>query len=351
MARRAAWAVALSPFVAVIAVIGVAAVVVLGDGAANGGQVPNSGVSGGQLRDGIHEIPPEILGLIRKALAEEGCPQLTESVFAAQLFQESGFNPHAVSRAGAMGIAQFMPGTWPSWGRDENGNGVASPMEPEDAIPAAVRFDCAIAKSMTDIPGDPAAIFLAAYNAGPGAVREFKGIPPFAETTHYVQTILAQASRWASQPGLIGPGGGLPPGAGIELTGDQVVDAAVSWAVAQIGSWYHFGGDCTDPFNDDIARRCDCSSLMQQAYAHAGLSLPRTAAEQSREGAAVSLAEIRPGDLVATVGSDGTRAAPGHIGMYVGGGNVVEAPFEGRQVHLFPVSKYGDIVTIRRVRG
>lgn len=350
MGRRAVWLLALSPVLAVATVVAVATVAFVSDDVANGGQIPPGGVSGGQLRDGIPEIPPEVAALVRGAVAQEGCPQLTESVLAAQLFQESGFKAHVVSSAGAQGIAQFLPGTWKQWGRDENGDGQASPFDPQDAVPAAARFDCALAKDLAGIPGDPAAIMLAGYNAGPGAVKFWNGVPPYAETQQYVERILALAARWAVAPSLVGAGQGAPPpGVSVQLTGNPRIDTAMSWAVAQIGSMYHFGGDCTDPFGENIDHHCDCSSLMQQAYAHAGVVLPRTAAEQSRAGIPVSLGEIRPGDLVATVGADGTRAAPGHIAMYVGGGNVVEAPFEGHPVHLFPLSGYHDIVAVRRI--
>jgi hypothetical protein len=324
--------------------------------AASGGdvssaEVPAGGVTGGQLRPDA-PVPVEVLALLRPAVAGNGCAALTESLLAAQLFQESGFNPRAQSSVGAMGIAQFMPGTWPGWGRDENGNGVASPWEPEDAIPAAARYDCGIAKQVEKVPGDQAGLMLAGYNAGPGAVLQFNGIPPFQETQNYVRVILDRAASWAVTPGLIGAGVGpapLPGGAKIQSTGNPLIDSAVAWAAGQVGSWYHFGGTCTDPFSETIAKRCDCSSLMQQAYAHAGIALPRTAAMQSGVGVAVQPAEIQPGDLVASVGADGTVARPGHIAMYVGSGYVVEAPFEGVQVHYFPVRGYHDIVTIRRI--
>jgi hypothetical protein len=325
--------------------------VAAGGGSVSSADVPPGGVTGGQLRDDA-PVPLEYVGLIRQAVASTGCPALTESLLAAQLKQESNFSPRAVSSAGAQGIAQFMPGTWPGWGRDENGNGVASPFEPEDAIPAAARYDCGLAAQIASVSGDGAALMLAAYNAGPGAVLGFGGIPPFEETQNYVQVILALAASWAATPGLIGVGSGPvpPPGAAVvQNTGNAIIDTAVAWTAGQVGSWYHFGGDCTDPFGPSIAHHCDCSSLMQQAYAHAGVALPRTAAEQSRVGAPVSPADIQPGDLIATMGADGTPARPGHIAMYVGSGYVVEAPFEGAQVHFFAARGYHDVVAIRRI--
>jgi cell wall-associated NlpC family hydrolase len=325
--------------------------VAAGGGSVSSADVPPGGVTGGQLRPDA-PVPPQYVPLIRLAVTSAACPALTESVLAAQLKQESNFNPRAVSPAGAQGIAQFMPGTWPNWGQDENGDGVASPWEPEDAIPAAARYDCAISAQVGQVPGDPAGLILAGYNAGPAAVLAFQGVPPFQETQAYVQTILALGAAWADTPGLIGVGSGPapPPGVGVvQQTGSPIIEAAVDWAVAQVGSWYHFGGDCTAPFGPSIAHRCDCSSLMQQAYAHAGVALPRTAAEQSRVGAPVAPADIQPGDLIATIGADGATANPGHIAMYVGSGYVVEAPFEGAQVHFFPARGYHDMVTIRRI--
>jgi cell wall-associated NlpC family hydrolase len=353
--KRRAAILALTAPIAIPAVLLVVAAfliaVAAGGGSVSSADVPPGGVTGGQLRDDA-PVPLEYVGLIRQAVTANGCPALTESLLAAQLKQESNFNPRVVSIAGAQGIAQFMPGTWPHWGRDENGNGVASPWEPEDAIPAAARYDCGIAAQLAAVPSDPAALMLAGYNAGPGAVLAFRGIPPFEETQNYVQTILALAASWAATPGLIGVGVGPvpPPGAAVvQPTGNAIIDTTVAWATAQVGSWYHFGGDCTDPFGPSIGHHCDCSSLMQQAYAHAGVALPRTAAMQSRVGAPVPPAEIQPGDLIATMGADGSAARPGHIAMYVGSGYVVEAPYEGAQVHFFPARGYHDVVTIRRI--
>lgn len=342
MRRSVVWAAVLSPVLAVGAVITLAVVSVF-----NGVDGTQSVPTGGALRDGTG-VPPEYVPMIRDAVSTAGCPELTESVLAAQLNQESGFNPKARSTAGAVGIAQFLPSTWKSQGRDENGDGVASPFDPEDAIPAAARFDCALVKSFAGIPGDPVDLMLAGYNAGPGAVQDYQGVPPYPETRNYVRSIRAKAAEWAASP-VLRDVDDVDPEAGVVLTGNKFVDAAVSWAAGQIGSIYHFGGDCTDPFGPDLATHCDCSSLVQQAYAHAGIPLPRTAHEQARQGVAVPIERVVPGDLVVTVGEDGTVAEPGHIGIYAGAGNVIEAPFEGRPVHFFPLSGYHDIVTIRRI--
>lgn len=76
----------------------------------------------------------------------------------------------------------------------------------------------------------------------------------------------------------------------------------------------------------------DCSGLMQWAYAQAGVSLPRTSQAQRYAGRMVPLSEARPGDLVAY------RADAGHIGMYVGNGQVIHAPYPGAPVRYDPVA-------------
>lgn len=110
-----------------------------------------------------------------------------------------------------MGIAQFMPGTWPGWGRDENGNGVDSPWEPEDVIPAAARLDCGGAKAVAGLPGDPAVLMLAGYNAGPGAVLPYRGVPPYQEMQNYVRVILEPARSWSEAAVVLGAGTGPAP--------------------------------------------------------------------------------------------------------------------------------------------
>jgi hypothetical protein len=103
-------------------------------------------------------------------------------LLAAQLYAESNFNPFAVSGAGAQGLAQFTPGTAKAYGLDNPFNGAAS----IDAQ-AHLMHDL-LTKYKT------AALALAAYNAGPGAVDRFNGIPPFAETHGYVTRVLGLMS-------------------------------------------------------------------------------------------------------------------------------------------------------------
>lgn len=148
---------------------------------------------------------------------------------------------------------------------------------------------------------------------------------------------------------LPGSDGGLPEGFTLPENTPGQVQVAIGWALAQLGTSYFYGGDCTDPHGPNETRHCDCSSLTMRAYAAAGVPLPRTAAAQSRTGTGVSdPTDLRPGDLVLLSGAHGTRADPGHVALYLGQGLVVEAPGTGLNVRVAPLYRASDIVAVRR---
>ena len=105
---------------------------------------------------------------------QEGVPT---DLFLRLVNQESRFRPNAVSEAGAMGLAQLMPGTARDLGVDPN--------DPAQNLTGGARY----LRQQLDAFGTPE-LALAAYNAGPGNVRKYGGIPPFKETQNYVSTIL-----------------------------------------------------------------------------------------------------------------------------------------------------------------
>lgn len=188
-----------------------------GSAPAGGSTVPGS--SGSSLNDdceprlGVDDqlrsggIPDELVRWIE--LGGQVCREVTSPLLAGLIEHESaGFQQHAVSHAGARGYGQFMPGTWAGVGAkvDDNGEvagppGSGSPNDPADATMAAARYLCGIADSQRpqiesgQIKGDPTDLMLAGYNAGPGAVEQFGGVPPYAETQKYIQIVPQTAKK------------------------------------------------------------------------------------------------------------------------------------------------------------
>ncbi|WP_413100225.1 C40 family peptidase [Streptomyces sp. Inha503] len=141
------------------------------------------------------------------------------------------------------------------------------------------------------------------------------------------------------------PEGSVPKGYKIPKDAAPKARKAIEWAMHQLGTLYQWGGSCTNAHGPDPMGRCDCSSLMQQAYAHAGVRLTRTTYTQVTEGKAVSPARLKPGDLIF---SRGTAARPEHVGMYMGAGLAIEAPRTTKPVRITPIKNW-TILAARRV--
>ncbi|MFD4337900.1 C40 family peptidase [Streptomyces anulatus] len=146
--------------------------------------------------------------------------------------------------------------------------------------------------------------------------------------------------------------GTIPPGAvpaeyKIPADAPPQVQTAIRWALGQLGTPYQWGGTCTNSHGKDAMGRCDCSSLMQQAYKAAGVTLTRTTYTQVKEGKAVSVDTLQPGDLLFT---RGTAAVPEHVGMAIGQGLIVHAPRTGDVVRITTLASWKpQILAARRV--
>lgn len=106
---------------------------------------------------------------------------------------------------------------------------------------------------------------------------------------------------------------------------------AVNAAMSQLGKPYVYGAAGPDSY--------DCSGLMMWAYDQAGVTIQRTAREQFLSQPKVDRANLKPGDLVYFDTEPGPQ--PTHVGMYIGNGNIVEAPHTGDVVKVIPLSSFG----------
>ena len=247
------------------------------------------------------------------------CAALNPAVLAAQLYQESGWNAHAQSPADAQGIAQFIPGTWASHGIDGDGDGRADIWDPQDAIPSAATYDCELADYVKNVPGDVTDNMLASYNAGAYAVIRAGGIPPYAETRNYVKSIRTLARSMAAPVGQLAP--------------SQQAAAAISYAQEQLGKRYLWGGVGTAAQGG----RFDCSGLTQASYRSVGIRLPRVANDQWNAGPHPSRAQLLPGDLVFFAYDLNDPRSIHHVGIYVGGGYMIDAPHTGAVIRFDPI--------------
>ncbi|ANZ14827.1 C40 family peptidase [Streptomyces noursei] len=143
------------------------------------------------------------------------------------------------------------------------------------------------------------------------------------------------------------PPGAVPAGYKIPADASPKVQTAIRWALGQLDTPYQWGGSCTGSHGSDPMGRCDCSSLMQQSYKAAGVTLTRTTYTQVKEGKPVSVDALQPGDLVFT---EGTAEVPEHVGMFIGQGLIVNAPHTGDVVRIATLASWKSrILAARRV--
>ena len=195
--------------------------------------------------------------------------------------------------AGAEGPMQLLAATFAEYAVNADPGQSLTPYDPMDAIYTAARMLCANGARGGSGAGIEQAVF--AYN----------------HADWYVSEVMAWAGRYAAPS---------PNGAAA---------TAIAFAEAQLGKPYCWGGQGPTCF--------DCSGLVFAAYAAGGIHIARTTYQRQQDGPQVPLSQIQPGDLLFSVGSDGTPTNPGHVVMYLGNGQVIQAPETGEDVQIDPV--------------
>ncbi|QNG17974.1 lytic transglycosylase [Rhodococcus triatomae] len=263
------------------------------------------------------------------------CEEITPPTLAALYSVQSGFRWGAnapVSRLGARGPGQFLPGEWSRYGEDADGDGKVDILGVADSTMASGRMLCDLYQQVEQwkgdgvVSGDTLDLTLAAYTAGPDTVRVAGGIPPGMadlenETVSHVHRIRSLEESFARMlsPFFYGAAG---------LGESRVVDVAMRF----IGLPYVWGGG---NINGPTMGGFDCSGLTSFAvYAATGITLPRTSETQWHVGTEIPLTEAKPGDLLF---GNWQAGGPGHVAIYVGNGQMLHAPTTGDIVRIGPV--------------
>lgn len=286
---------------------------------------------------GVSLAPVGAIAVFAPWLRKAGalCEGIKPPTLAALYSVENSFRygpTSPVSKAGARGPGQFMPGTWTKYGKDADGDGKVDVLGVADPVMASGQMLCDIYgqiegwKKEGVVKGDTLDLTVAAYNAGAGAVRAAGGMPSGKpdyehETKPYVARIrsLEEAFSRMLTPFFYGP-----DAAGTS----RVIDVAMRY----IGLPYVWGGgNIKGPSMGGF----DCSGLTSFAvYAATGLVLPRTSETQWRVGVEVPLNQAKPGDLLF---GNWQAGGPGHVAIYVGNGQMLHAPTTGDVVRIGPI--------------
>jgi cell wall-associated NlpC family hydrolase len=259
-------------------------------------------------------------------------PQQAAVIAIATAMQESSLVNIDHGTSDSMGLFQQRPSQ--GWG---------TPAQIMDPVYASTRFYQALTQVLNwqSLP-----LTVAAQDV------QHSGLPSaYAHWQHLAEDLVATftgtAGDCATDNSINVPATGItkvPAGFTLPASTPPPVAAAITYAFQQLGKPYIWGG--TGPAG------YDCSGLIMMAYEAAGISLPRTTFQQVDVGTPVySLSQLEPGDLIFTAGSDGTPTNPGHVGMYIGDGLVVEAPETGLNIMITPLIGYWstNVVAMRRI--
>jgi peptidoglycan DL-endopeptidase CwlO len=207
---------------------------------------------------------------------------------------------------------------------DEDGGPSASVYDPADAIAGAAKY--LLEFGVQTNPS--AAIF--AYNHLQSYVQSVLYYAGSYAGGNF-SVVSAQLPSGSTAAGCANATGGL---ASIESP-NQAVATAISFAQAQLGKPYLWGGTGPDAF--------DCSGLVMMAYRAAGVDIARTSQAQWASEPQVPAAQAEPGDLVFFAGSDGTVTSPGHVGLVIGNGEMIEAYATGFPIRVASYRNRGAI--------
>jgi cell wall-associated NlpC family hydrolase len=161
-----------------------------------------------------------------------------------------------------------------------------------------------------------------------GTIRRLLNV---TEAAQLAQGAKDFASAVTAAGGTVGSGEGQAP--------NETVAKAIAWAKQQLGKPYQWGGTGPNSY--------DCSGLTQQAYLHAGVVLPRVAADQYNAGPHPSLANLLPGDLLFWATDVSNPVTIHHVTMYLGGGLMIAAPHTGTVIQIQSVYMPGFIGATR----
>ena len=237
---------------------------------------------------------------------------------------QNGFGAAGPMQIGIGGAAGNVWGGAPVHPASEVVNGVATD---EDGGPDASVYDPADA-----IAGAAKYLLQAQVQTNPSAA-----IFSYNHLQSYVQSVLYYAGRYAggnfSVVSAQLPSGSSAAGCTSSASGvpaisapNQIVAAAIGFAEQQLGKPYLWGGTGPDAF--------DCSGLVMTAYRAAGIDIARTSQQQWVTETRIPASQVQPGDLVFFAGSDGTPTSPGHVGLVIGGGKMIEAYATGFPIRV-----------------
>ncbi|MEC3915508.1 C40 family peptidase [Nocardia sp. CDC160] len=274
---------------------------------------PSVGAGSAPSQEAVSDIPPTMLVLYQRAAA--ACPGLDWSVLAGIGKVETDHGRSSLpgvssgeNFAGAAGPMQFLAPTFDSVASRHpmpaDGANPPTRYNPVDAVYAAAYYLCD--------SGAPADVYSAIFT--------------YNHADWYVKEVLDHAATYRSQ---------APTGTGDcdNTHGNDRASLVLAFACAQLGQPYVWGGD-----GPQVNGGWDCSGLTKAAYAAVDVALPRTAADQYHAGPVIPESALSPGDLVFY----GTADYIHHVGLYLGGGKIVNAPTFGVPVRVQDLHYSGD---------